>query len=54
MISCMKYLYFLLFLFLGVAVVGCGGSDDEDSGSRSDREFSIAAGSALPMRLLAL
>ena len=45
MISCMKYLNFLLFLFLGVAVVGCGGSDEDsdDSGSRSDREYSIAA-----------
>ena len=43
MISSMKYLYFLLFLFLGVAVVGCSSSDDEDSGSRFDREFSVAA-----------
>ena len=46
MISSMKYLYFLLFLFFGVVVVGCGVSDDEDSGSRFDREFGFAAASA--------
>ena len=46
MISSMKYLYFLLFLFFGVVALGCGGSDDEDSGSRFDREFGFAAASA--------
>ena len=53
MISCMKYLNFLLFLFLGVAVVGCSTSDDEDSGSRSDREFSTAAAPAAARALMA-
>ena len=46
MISIMKYLYLILFLLLGVAVVGCSSSDDEDSGSRFDREFGFAAASA--------
>ena len=34
MISTMKYLCLFLFLVLGIALVGCGSSDDsDDSGS---------------------